>query len=99
MENIVEMDEQTKSFIEQFKRDSKEILDYQNQTKIKCYKNMKTRELVLLDEAQSYVCEHLGIHIVPIQSREKEQQEFLKSTTEWYFSGNWIEKEVKENEL
>lgn len=62
--------------------------------KIKYYKNIHTKEVVYEDEAELYVMERLGINITAKGENgnlTEEQQEFIDTFTEWYFSDNWIE--------
>ncbi len=62
--------------------------------KIKYYKNIHTKEVVYEDEAELYVMERLGINITAKgenRNLTEEQQEFIDTFTEWYFSDNWIE--------
>jgi len=66
------------------------------------YKNMNTGEIVIDEEAEAYVKEKLGIpELIPkgnFGTLSQEQTEFISEFTEWYFSGEWIKEEVK-NEL
>ena len=62
--------------------------------KIKYYKNIHNKEVVYEDEAELYVMEKLGINITAKGENgnlTEEQQEFIDTFTEWYFSDNWIE--------
>ena len=63
------------------------------------YKNIKTNEVVEDFMAEDYVINRLGLVITPKGENETltlEQQEFIDSTLEWFFSGNWIKEEVEE---
>lgn len=63
------------------------------------YKNIKTNEVVEDFMAEDYVIDRLGLVIMPKGENETltlEQQDFIDSTVEWFFSGNWIKEEVKE---
>lgn len=61
--------------------------------KTKYYKHIHTGEIVYEDEAELYVFEKLKITVTAENGvLTDEQKEFIKSTTEWYFSGNWIQK-------
>lgn len=64
------------------------------------YKNIKTGEIVEDFMAEDYVLEKLGITIEP-KGRNgeltQEQIENIEETVEWFFSGNWIKEEVKED--
>lgn len=60
--------------------------------KLKYYKHIHTGEIVYEDEAELYVFEKLKITVKAENGvLTDEQKEFIKSTTEWYFSGNWIQ--------
>lgn len=59
--------------------------------KIKYYKHIHTGEIVYEDEAEIYVFEKLKITVTAENGiLTDEQKEFIKSTTDWYFSDNWI---------
>lgn len=60
--------------------------------KLKYYKHIHTNEIVYEDEAELYALEKLGVTVTAKDGLlTDEQKEFIKSTTEWYFSGNWIQ--------
>ena len=60
--------------------------------KLKYYKHIHTNEIVYEDEAELYALEHLGVTVTAENGvLTDEQKEFIKSTTDWYFSGNWIQ--------
>lgn len=60
--------------------------------KIKYYKHIHTNEIVYEDEAELYALEKLGVTVTAKDGLlTEEQKEFIKSTTDWYFSGNWIQ--------
>ena len=60
--------------------------------KLKYYKHIHTNEIVHEDEAELYAFEKLGVTVTAENGfLTDEQKEFIKSTTEWYFSGNWIQ--------
>ena len=60
--------------------------------KLKYYKHIHTGETVYEDEAEFYALEKLGVTVTTENGvLTDEQKEFIKSTTEWYFSGNWIQ--------
>ncbi len=61
--------------------------------KVQAYQNIKTNEIVHKDEALDYTLEKLGITIK--ENGDIEQEEFKQMLPDWYFSGNWIEKEVE----
>lgn len=68
---------------------------------MKCYRNITTDEVVYKEDAEEYVLNRLGITVIPKgQNGEMtvEQIENIESTIEWFFSGNWIEEEIKEVE-
>lgn len=63
------------------------------------YKNIKTNEVVEDFMAEDYVINRLGLVITPKGENETltlGQQDFIDSTVEWFFSGNWIKEEVEE---
>ena len=66
---------------------------------MKCYRNITTNEVVYQEEAEEYVLNRLGITITPRGEHgemTQEQIENIESTVEWYFSGNWIDENIKE---
>lgn len=66
----------------------------------KIYRNMQTKEIVFVEDAESFVLDKLGITITPKGKNGEltsEQIENIQETIEWFFSGNWIEEEI-ENE-
>lgn len=68
---------------------------------MKCYRNMTTDEVVYKEEAEEYVFNRLGITVTPLGKNGEmtvEQLENIESTVDWFFSGNWIEEEIKEVE-
>lgn len=68
---------------------------------MKVYKNITTDEVVEEIEAEDYVLDKLGITITPKGKNGEmtlEQTEFIENTVEWFFSGNWIEEEIEDNE-
>lgn len=69
------------------------------------YKNIKTGEKIEDFMAQDYALETLGLKengelvIIPRSKNGEftvEQLENIEQTVEWFFSGNWIKEEVKE---
>lgn len=59
--------------------------------KLKYYKHIHTNEIVYEDEAELYALEKLGVTVTAKDGLlTDEQKEFIKSTTNWYFSDNWI---------
>lgn len=68
---------------------------------MKCYRNMTTDEVVYKEEAEDYVLNRLGLTVTPKGENGEmtvEQIENIEGTVEWFFSGNWIEEEIKEVE-
>lgn len=64
------------------------------------YINIKTKEEVEDFMAEEYVLDKLGITVTPKGTNGTmtlEQTENIEQTVEWYFSGNWIKEEVKED--
>ena len=64
------------------------------------YKEMSTGEIVEDFMAESYVLDKLGITVTPKGKHgemTQEQIENIEQTIEWFFSGNWIKEEVKED--
>lgn len=61
---------------------------------MECYRNITTDEVVYKEEAEKYVLNRLGLIVMPKGlngEMTEEQIENIKSTVEWFFSGNWIE--------
>lgn len=68
---------------------------------MKCYRNITTDEVVYKEEAEEYVFNRLGVTITPKGENGEmtvEQLENIESTVDWFFSGNWVEEEIKEAE-
>ena len=68
---------------------------------MKCYRNITTDEVVYKEEVEEYVLNRLGITIIPKGENGEmtlEQIENIEETVSWFFSGNWIEEEIKETE-
>ena len=68
---------------------------------MKCYRNMTTDEVVYKEEAEEYVLNKLGLTVTPKGENGEmtlEQIENIEETVSWFFSGNWIEEEIKETE-
>lgn len=64
------------------------------------YREITTGEIVEDFMAEDYVLEKLGITIEPKGKNgelTQEQIENIEETVEWFFSGNWIKEEVKED--
>ncbi len=65
------------------------------------YREISTNETVEDFMAIAYVCGKLGLKIEPQENNKKlsqDQVEFLNETVDWYFSGNWIKEEIKDDE-
>lgn len=66
------------------------------------YRNTKTDEEVMEDDWTNYAKEKFGIEVNP-QGKNgeltKDQVEFLVTFTEWYFSDNWIEEEIEDDDI
>lgn len=60
------------------------------------YVHINNKNKVEAEEALDYVCEKCGIKFEDI-SDNKEQLELKEMLVEWYFSGNWIKEEIKED--
>ena len=63
------------------------------------YREMNTKEIVLEEDAESFVLDKLGITITPKGKNGEltsEQIENIQETVEWFFSGNWIKEEIKD---
>lgn len=68
---------------------------------MKCYRNRTTDEVVYKEEAEEYVLNRLGITVTPKGENGEmtvEQIENIESTIEWFFSGNWIEEQVYDDD-
>lgn len=64
------------------------------------YVERNTGEIVEDFMAEDYVLEILGITVTPKGKHgemTQEQIENIEQTVEWFFSGNWIKEEVKED--
>jgi len=75
---------------------------------MKCYRNITTDEVVYKEEAEEYVLTRLGMMkngkllIIPMGENGEmtvEQLENIESTIEWFFSGNWIEESVYDDDI
>lgn len=97
----VTLSEETKLYIRQFARDSKEILSYTEQQLFPCYKHLKTGEIVLKSEAVEYALNKFGIDIKVLNTDEQDEfmNYWIDDIQEYYFSGNWYETVVKERDL
>lgn len=70
------------------------------------YREITTNEIVEDFMAKDYVLTKLGLKengklvVIPRGKNGEftlEQKDFIESTPDWFFSGNWIKQEVKEN--
>lgn len=64
------------------------------------YREFATGEIVEDFMAEEYVLDRLGITVTPKGKHgemTQEQIENIQETVEWFFSGNWIKEEVKED--
>ena len=64
------------------------------------YREITTGEIIEDFMAEDYVLNRLGITIEPKGKNgelTQEQIENIEETVEWFFSGNWIKEEVKED--
>lgn len=64
------------------------------------YKEIRTGEIVEDFMAEEYVLNRLGITVTPRGKNgtlTQEQIENIQETVDWFFSGNWIKEEVKED--
>ena len=64
------------------------------------YREITTGEIVEDFMAEDYVLKRLGITIKPMGNNGEmtlEQLENIQETVEWFFSGNWIKEEIKED--
>lgn len=61
---------------------------------MKDYIEMTTKERVADCEAFDYAMDKLGLTME--ENNDIEQLEFKEALVNWYFSGNWITEEVKE---
>ncbi len=67
---------------------------------MKCYRNITTDEVVYKEEAENYVLNRLGLTVTPKGKNgemTEEQIENIQETIIWFFSGNWVEEEIKES--
>ena len=68
---------------------------------MKYYQNITTQEVVDKYEAEDYVLDELGITIEPKGTngtKTLEQIEFLETIVDWFFSGNWVEYEERDED-
>ena len=74
---------------------------------MKCYRKMRTKEIVLEDEAREYALTELGLInngklvIIPKGKNGEytiEQLDNLDATVDWFYSGDWYEDEIYDTE-
>ena len=74
---------------------------------MKCYRNKTTDEVVYEEDAEYYALTQLGLMengklvIIPRGKNGEmtlEQLDNIKGTVEYFFSGNWIEENIREVE-
>lgn len=64
---------------------------------MKCYRNITTDEVVYKEEAEEYVLRKLGLTVTPLGKNGEMTQlqlENIEETINWFFSGNWIEEDI-----
>lgn len=69
---------------------------------MKCYRNITTDEVVYKEEAEEYVLNELGITVIPKGKNGEMTQlqlENIEETVSWFFSGNWIEEDIYEEDV
>lgn len=69
---------------------------------MKCYRNMTTDEVVYKEDAEKYVLDRLGITVTPKGKNGEmtvEQIENIESTIDWFFSGNWVEEDIYDEDI
>lgn len=69
---------------------------------MKCYRNITTDEVVYKEEAEEYVLNELGLTVTPKGKNGEMTQlqlENIQETINWFFSGNWIEEDIYEEDV
>lgn len=69
---------------------------------MKCYKNITTDEVVYKEEAEEYVLNELGLTVTPKGKNGEMTQlqlENIQETINWFFSGNWIEEDIYDEDV
>lgn len=64
------------------------------------YREITTGEIVEDFMAENYVLEKLGVTVKALGKNGEmtlQQLENIQETIDWFFSGNWIKEEVKED--
>lgn len=65
------------------------------------YVEISTGERIEDYMASDYALDKLGITVKPRGENGEmtlEQMEYIETITDWYFSGNWVKEEIKEDE-
>lgn len=65
------------------------------------FEDLKTGKIVLMEESIEYMLKEIKLveKEVNLEELPKEIVEFLEEMRDWYFSGNWLKRVVKESEL
>lgn len=69
---------------------------------MKCYRNITTDEVVYKEEAEEYVLRKLGLTVTPLGENGEMTQlqlENIEETINWFFSGNWIEEDIYDEDV
>ena len=69
---------------------------------MKCYRNITTDEVVYKEEAEEYVPNELGLTVTPKGKNGEMTQlqlENIQETINWFFSGNWIEEDIYDEDV
>ena len=69
---------------------------------MKCYRNITTDEVVYKEAAEEYVLNELGITVIPKGKNGEMTQlqlENIEETINWFFSGNWIEEDIYDEDV
>lgn len=67
-----------------------------------CYRNITTDEVVYKEEAEEYVLNELGLTVTPKGKNGEMTQlqlENIQETINWFFSGNWIEEDIYDEDV
>lgn len=69
---------------------------------MKCYRNITTDEVVYKEEAEEYALNELGLTVTPKGKNGEMTQlqlENIQETINWFFSGNWIEEDIYDEDV
>lgn len=69
---------------------------------MKCYRNITTDEVVYKEEVEEYVLRKLGLTVTPLGKNGEMTQlqlENIEETINWFFSGNWIEEDIYDEDV